>query len=164
LGWGSFCSRATGLFPMEILSIKFSMVFIIMSNLSCEDHDVDGCASHWGLLLPRLNLSFIFPDTIMFTSTLITLLIIASSIFFLLYVNNRVKLLSKESMYCNCAALGGSLTSVGIELYTFKKWAKNSCIVISGALFILLYCVNNCKGFFLSPHLFRKDVSNDQKS
>jgi hypothetical protein len=149
---------------MDILSINFSMVFIIMSNLSSEDRDVDGCASPWGLLSPRLNLGFIFPDAIMFTSTSTMLLIIASRLVDLLSLNNRVKSLSKESTYHNCATPGGGLTSAGIELYTFRKWAENSCTVSSGAFFILLYCVSSCKGFFLSPHLFRNDVSNAAKS
>jgi hypothetical protein len=69
--------------------LRFSMVFIIMSNFSSKDHSVDFCASPWGLLLPRLNLDFIFPNAIMFTSTLTTLLIIESSLVDILSLNNR---------------------------------------------------------------------------
>jgi hypothetical protein len=152
------------MFPMDILSIKFLMVFIIMSNLSLEDCNIDGCAYPWGLLSPWLNFSFIFPDAIMFTSTSKTLLIIASRLVDILSLNNKVKSLSMESVYHNYASSGGGLTSVGIEFYTFKKWAENSCTVSSGDLFILLYCVSSCKGFFLSPHLFRNDVLNAAKS
>jgi hypothetical protein len=100
----------------------------------------------------------------MFTSTSIALLIIASRFVNLLSLNNRVKSLSKESSYHNYVARGGSLTSTGIEFYTFKKWVENSCTVSFGDFFILLYCVNNYKGFFLSPHLFKKDVLNVEKS
>jgi hypothetical protein len=145
---------------MDILSISFSMVFIIISHLSSEDCDINGYASPLALLFPWLNLGFIFPDAVMFTSTLIALLIIASRLVDLISLNNREKSLLNELVYCNCATSGGGLTSVGIELYTFKKWVENYCIVSSSAFFILLYYVNGCKGFFLSPHLFRKDVSN----
>jgi hypothetical protein len=106
---------------MDILSINFSMVFIIMSNFSSEDRNVDGCASPWGLLSPQLNLGFIFPDAIMFTSTSTMLLIIASRLIDLLSLKNKEKSLSKESTYHNCASPGGSFTFAGIELYTFKK-------------------------------------------
>jgi hypothetical protein len=145
---------------MDILYISFSMVFIIMLNFSSEDHDLDGCASPWGLLSLRLNLYFIFPDAIMFTSSSTTLLIIVSRIVDILSLNNRVKSLSKELAYQKYAAPRGGLTSTGIELYTFKKRVENSCTVSSGAFLILLYFVSNCKGFLLSPHLFRKDISN----
>jgi hypothetical protein len=67
-----------GLFPRDILSISFSIVFIIKSNLSSEGREVDGCASPWGFLLPLLKFCFIFPDAIRFTSTSIASLIIAS--------------------------------------------------------------------------------------
>jgi hypothetical protein len=107
--WGLFYSRETGLFPMEIISISFSIVFIIKLNLSFEDRDVDGCASPWGFLSPLMNLCFIFPNAIMFTSTLIALLIIASRFVDLLSLNSKAKSLSKDSMYRNCAALGGWL-------------------------------------------------------
>jgi hypothetical protein len=102
---------------MDILSINFSMVFIIMSNLSSKDRDIDGCASPWG----QLSLGFIFPDAIMFTSTSIELLIIASRFADLLSLSSRAKSLSKNSAYRNCATPGGGgggFTSAGMKLYT----------------------------------------------
>jgi hypothetical protein len=100
----------------------------------------------------------------MFTSTSMALFIIASRFVDLVSLNNGEKSFSKESAYRNYAASGGGLTLAGIELYTFKKWAENSCTVSSGAFFMLLYCVSSCKGFFLSTHLSRNDVSNAVKS
>jgi hypothetical protein len=164
LGLWVIFSREVDMFPMDILSIGFSIVFIIMLNFSSEDHDVDGYASPWGLLSLRLNLKFIFPDAIMFTSTSKALLIIASRLVDLVSLNNWEKSLSKESAYRNCAAPGGGLNSIEIQLYTFKKWIENSCIVPFISFLILLYCVSSCKGFFLPPHLFRKDISNAVKS
>jgi len=161
---GSLCYRATSLFPKEILSINFSMVFLIMSNLLSEDRDVDDYASPWGILSPWLNIGFIFPYAIMFNSTLTTLHIMEPRFADLISLNNREKSFSKESAYRNCATPGGGLNSAGIKLYTFKKWVENSCIVSSGAFFMLLYYVSNCKGFFLSPHLSRNDVLNAAKS
>jgi hypothetical protein len=128
---------------MDIISIIFSIVFIIMSNLSSEDRDVDGYAYPWCLLSPQLNLNFIFPDAIMFTSTLTTLLIIASRLVDLLSLNNREKSLSKESTYHNCTTSGGSLNFARIELYTFKKQTENSCTISFDTFLILLYHVNN---------------------
>jgi hypothetical protein len=151
------------MFPMDILSINFFMVFITMSSLSFEYHDVDGYASSWCLLSPRLNLGFNFLDAIMCTSTSTTLLIIVSRFADILSLNNMEKSFSKESTYRNCTTPGGDLNFVWIELYTFKKCAENSHTVSSGAFFMLLYCVSNCKGFFLSPHLSRNIASNAVK-
>jgi hypothetical protein len=81
---------------MDILSISFSMVFMIMSNFSFKNHDINGCEYTYGLISPWLNLDFIFSDSIMFTSTLTTLLIIASRLVDLISLNNREKSLSKE--------------------------------------------------------------------
>jgi hypothetical protein len=128
------------------------------------DLDVNGYTSPWGFLSPLLNLCLIFPDTIMFTSTSIALLIIVSRFVDLLSLNNKAKSLSKESVYHNCAAPGGGWTSTRIELYTFMKRAENSCTVSYGTFFMLFYYVNNCKGFFLSPHMVMKVVLNTVKS
>jgi hypothetical protein len=81
-----------------------------------------------------------------------------------LSLSSKAKSLMKESTYHSCTGPGGGWTSAGIELYTLMKQAENSCTISSGALFMLLYYVNKCKGFFLSPHIVMKDVSNAAKS
>jgi hypothetical protein len=78
----------------------------------------------------------------------------------LLSLSNKEISFSKELAYQSCAAPGGSLTSVRIELYTFMKGDDNFLTVSSSALFILLYYFSSFKGSFLSPHLEMNDVSN----
>jgi hypothetical protein len=58
----------------EILSISFSIVFIIKLNFSSNDQDVEGCTSPWGFLPFLSKFCLIFLDTIIFTSNSITML------------------------------------------------------------------------------------------
>ena len=66
--WGSPCSLLKGLVSIVNLSINFSMVFNIISNLtSAEEDEVEGKFSYF-LLLSK-SLCFIFPLAIMLAST-----------------------------------------------------------------------------------------------
>jgi hypothetical protein len=101
---------------MDILSISFSIAFNIKLNLSSEDQDVDGFAYPLGFLSPLLNICVVFPDAIIFSSTLITLLNITSIFVDLLSLNSKEKSLSKDSAYRNYASPGDGWTFAGIEL------------------------------------------------
>ena len=98
--WGSFCSRFTGLLSIVSLSINFSIVFSIISNLISLDEEakeVDGIISSLPFLLSTSTLGFIFPHAIILTSTSKEFVNITGRLVVFLSLNNNAKSLSNPS-------------------------------------------------------------------